>query len=135
MDILDIKKGIIAHQVNCQKKAGAGLALQIRNKYSEWYLHFINTIPYLGLLDIYYINPDLKIASLYAQDKYGYGKIYTDYEALGICLKKLHDATNDTVYFPYKMGCGYGGGNWNIVNRLIENYFNPFEYKIVKKIK
>ena len=31
-DILDIEKGIIVHQVNCQGVMGAGLAKQIKSK-------------------------------------------------------------------------------------------------------
>ena len=36
-NIVSAKEQIIAHQVNCRGVMGAGLALQIRNKYSEVY--------------------------------------------------------------------------------------------------
>jgi hypothetical protein len=132
MDILDISQGIIAHQVNCQRVAGAGLAFQIAKKYPEWYKHFKNVDPYLGLADLYNVNSKLKIASLYGQDEYGYGKRFTNYHALELCLEKLHNMIeNNVVYFPYKMGCGLGGGEWMIVKQIIEIYFKPNEYKIV----
>lgn len=134
MDILDIEKGIIAHQVNCQRTAGVGLAYQIAKKYPEWYKHFKDVNPYLGLLDIYNVDYRLKIASLYAQDRYGYGKRFTNYSALGTCLGKLSsEMRGDMVYFPYKMGCGYGGGDWEIVKEIIQHYFMPFSYKIIRR--
>ena len=134
MNILDIEQGIIAHQVNCQRVAGAGLAFQIAKKYPEWYKHFKDVNPYLGLTDIYNVNSKLKIASLYAQEEYGYGKRFTNYFAFGLCLEKLRDMiANNIVYFPYKIGCGLGGGDWIIVKKIIEIYFKPNEYEIIKK--
>ena len=52
-DILDVTKGVICHQVNTRGIAGAGLALQIRKKYPEWYkwyqaLFRADTRPRLG---------------------------------------------------------------------------------------
>jgi hypothetical protein len=138
MDILNIQKGFIAHQVNCQKKAGIGLAQQIRIKYPDWYEHFYNTYPYLGRADIYHVNDNLRIVSLYAQDRYGFKGLYTDYEALKECLVSLqkqiiHGEPYDIVYFPYGMGCGYGGGDWKIVEGIIKYQFHPNDYKIVKR--
>lgn len=138
MDILHIEKGIIAHQVNCQRKAGIGLAQQIRIKYPRWYEHFASTYPYLGRADIFCVTDNLKIASLYAQDKYGFKGLYTDYEALKQCLISLqkqivHNKSYDIVYFPYGMGCGYGGGDWKTVESIIKYQFHPNDYNIVKK--
>ena len=49
-DLLEITEGIICHQVNCQRVAGAGLALQIRKKWPSWYESFKNDHPWLGNL-------------------------------------------------------------------------------------
>ena len=38
-NLLDVQQGIIVHQVNCRKVAGAGLAKQIREKWPEWYVN------------------------------------------------------------------------------------------------
>lgn len=138
MNILHIEKGIIAHQVNCQRKAGVGLAAQIRIKYPQWYEHFVSTYPYLGRADLFRVGDDLKIASLYAQDKYGFKGVYTDYKALEQCLISLQkqivqNEGYDIVYFPYGMGCGYGGGDWETVENIIKYQFHPNDYKIIKK--
>lgn len=41
-DILTVTHGIIAHQCNCRGVMGAGLALQVRNKYSKVYSEYID---------------------------------------------------------------------------------------------
>lgn len=39
-DLLKVEKGIIVHQVNCQKTMGSGIALSIRKKYPSHYIQF-----------------------------------------------------------------------------------------------
>ena len=49
---------------------------------------------------------------------------------LGECLEvQLHPALQPnqercktTIAFPYKIGCGIGGGDWDIYKRLIEGF-------------
>lgn len=123
-DILEIKKGIIVHQVNCQYKMGAGLAAQIRKKYPNHYNDFINTKPELGNIVITKINKNLFIVGIYGQ--YYYGKIgtYTDYLALKKGFERvryLMNKTNLDVFIPYKIGCGLAGGTWDVVKQIIEN--------------
>ena len=47
-DILSAHRGIIVHQVNCQRVMGAGLALKIRRKYYRHYLDYMGRQPRLG---------------------------------------------------------------------------------------
>jgi len=124
-NLLEIEKGVMVHQVNCQKIAGAGLALQIRNKWPQWYKDFIlYPNPHLGNVQLFHVREELWIANLYAQDRYGKdGKCYTDYQAFGVCLKWIRDNLyfhGQMFYFPYKIGCGWAGGDWNIISGLIE---------------
>jgi hypothetical protein len=35
------------------------------------------------------------------------------------------------IGFPYLMGCGLGGGDWRIVERLIEVAFHNYEGDII----
>jgi len=124
-DITKIESGVICHQVNCQKVAGGGLALQIRNKFPGWYEHFrsYKRPLLLGEVSWFQVNDDLWIANLYGQWKYGTGKRYTNYAALGSALLKVARTVhkNTSVYIPYRMGCGLGGGNWGTVLLLIED--------------
>lgn len=130
-NILDVENGIICHQVNCQGKMGAGLAKGIRIHFPQAYrdyIHIHNTEGLeIGMLYISDIDENLRIAHLAAQNKYGKRGRYTDYKAFRNCLKHLKKYVKnegiENVYFPYKIGCGYGGGDWNIVKAMIEKYF------------
>lgn len=134
-NILDIKRGIIVHQVNCKKVMNAGLAKKIRAKYPSHYYQYLNTDPYLGQVMITRINPVLIILAFYSQDDFGYNKRFTDYDAFDQCLtiaESIHNAYKLPIYFPYKIGCGYGGGDWKVVNSLIWKHFKDSDAKIIK---
>lgn len=134
-NILDIKDGIICHQVNCMGVAKSGLALQVRNMYPLWgdaYEKYINqtlyhlSLPLLGT-NFYYWPFDsmrLCIVSMFAQMFYGKDRCYTEYGAFDSCCHRLSlSAPLSNIYFPYKIGCGLGGGNWDIVSRILTKYF------------
>ena len=126
-NILDIKYGAICHQVNCRRVAGAGLALQIKSKWPEWYTYYQKTNPTLGTTTIFPLqyNQGIWILSLYAQENYGHVKRYTNYDAFRKCLRDVNWFTgvlheHPPVYFPYGIGCGLGGGQWSIIEKIIE---------------
>lgn len=129
-DILSLQSGIIAHQVNCQGVMGAGLAKQIRDKFPKAYdaymKSFRNKKLALGIISPCQINDTLWVFNMCGQDRYGKdGKQYTDYDALATCLTKLHTKSLElglTPYLPYNLGCGYGGGKWEIVYELISKH-------------
>jgi O-acetyl-ADP-ribose deacetylase (regulator of RNase III) len=134
-NILDAQEGIIGHQVNCQMVMGSGLAKQIRDKYPrvyEEYLAVMGQSPIrhrLGRCQIVEIvRTRLYIANLFGQYYYGRREmIYTDYAALGMALRNLQrwrqsfNYDNLPVYLPHGMGCGLGGGNWEIVAGIIRD--------------
>lgn len=127
-NLLDIKSGIICHQVNCKKVAGAGLARQIRDKWPNWYVDFLETTPALGRATFWRatITPELYIANLYGQLDFGYARIgipkrFTNYVALRCCLMDVKKfAEERPVYIPAGLGCGLAGGKWEIVRSIIE---------------
>ncbi len=124
-NILDVSWGLICHQVNCQHVAGAGLALQIRNKYYGWYSNYKNHPSALGEVGYYKVslNPNLWIANLYSQFHYTLHGCVTNYTAFEDCLnniKEWYPTHTDRVYFPYGIGCGLAGGDWNIILSIIE---------------
>ena len=64
---------------------------------------------------------------MYAQDYYGYGARYTDYMAFANCLSELEDYLCSVpkeyrVAFPYRIGCGLGGGDWNVISALLIDF-------------
>jgi hypothetical protein len=125
-NILDVKSGVIAHQVNCKGVMGAGLALQIRKKYPEVYLEYKDCCDtgYARLGSCLILPVDgLSIANLFAQNGYGRTGVHTDYMALSNCLSGLNEWANGCdIHIPYGIGCGLAGGDWDVVSVLIDKY-------------
>jgi O-acetyl-ADP-ribose deacetylase (regulator of RNase III) len=128
-DITEVSEGIIAHQVNCQATMGAGLALQIAQKWPKAekdYLDYCSRFEYswqtLGRVCLSEVGPKLNVAHLFGQYSYGREGKHTEYLALYEALRTLSDKLSycaDTIYIPYKMGAGLGGGNWRIIEQII----------------
>jgi O-acetyl-ADP-ribose deacetylase (regulator of RNase III) len=126
-NILDIKEGFICHQVNCKGSMGAGIALQIRRKWPHVYEDYRNAfhkgLLFLGNVVESEITPDLYVAHLCGQYDYGRkpGRVYTEYAALAEAMLTLVAGSDRRpIYVPYGMGCGFAGGDWKIVSRLID---------------
>lgn len=124
---------------------GSGVAKQVRERYPHVYRYYkawcddknynpkmgVLKSPLLGRIQIVYTEDFLigekpervqAIVNLFAQDKYGRdGKCYTDYEALRSCLQQVNERfAGMKVAIPYLMSCARGGGDWNIVSKMIE---------------
>ena len=137
MDILygDITKvvlergGSIVHQGNLQRVAGVGVALAIRNAWPRWYAHFSSKRARLGEIDVFPIQmvPPISIITIYAQDKVGTTQRQTDDVAFETAIIEVREHFNmriipAPIYMPYKIGCGYGGGDWGVILSIIQNY-------------
>ena len=127
MDIFDVTTGIIVHQCNNQGKMGAGIALEIRKRFPIVYEKYTQAHKmkklHLGLAQLINVSEGLVVCNLIGQDKYGWGKNFTDYKALtnGLrILKSFSAAKKLQVYIPYKMSCGLAGGDWDKVLEIIE---------------
>ena len=145
----------ICHQVNCKGVMGAGLALQIKNKYPNLYkryrkfctnVHYnppeLTKSPLLGKIQIFYpenlsvsgdSEPTHCIVNCFGQDGYSNKGVQTDYVALKKCFKQINTIfKNKRVALPYKFGCGLAGGDWSVVERLIEENLNDCKIEIWK---
>ena len=137
-NILHVTRGIICHQVNAKGVMGAGLALQIKQKWPVVFRDYNqqHRKKHLKTGEVIFTNIvqgdyKLQVASLCAQQDYGTGpnKVYTNYEAFEACLKKLqiwHVSCIQgklPIYFPYKIGCGLAGGDWAVIRSMIGRYF------------
>lgn len=126
---------IILHQVNCQGVMGSGVARQVRERY-PWvfaeYRDFCNSVEsrdssvLLGTCQLVYVDETHMVGNLFAQNHFGYdGKCYTDYGALRSCLTRAAmRASGKTIAIPYLMGCHRGGGDWNVVEKMIHEVFD-----------
>lgn len=124
-DLFSASARYICHQVNCQGRMGSGIAKVIREKFPEAFQKYKEECKKSACLGhVQYVLSNGKIIiNMFAQDRYGYdGARYTDYDAFMNCLSEIKSAVPNgaTIAMPYKIGCGLGGGDWNIVYGLID---------------
>lgn len=142
-DIFESGADVICHQVNCQGVMGSGVARQVKERYPHVFEEYKKRCDVLrhcggilmGTIQTVPINKHQSIANLYAQYRFGYdGKRYTDYMALKNCLVHIYRDflnTGYTIAFPYLMSCARGGGDWNIVYKMIEDIFKDYDGDIL----
>lgn len=158
-DILTVDKGVIVHSVNCIGGVG-GLAGAIARKWpknaSEYHSHIKRQkLPIMLLGSVFEVNVahNVVVANLFGQNNVGTNERQTEYSALIAGFKniaKTYFRGNDTsevdyrnpfglieeridltdIYIPYKIGCGLGGANWNIVEEIIHKCFEKSQYNI-----
>ena len=140
-NLLDSDCNFICHQVNCQGKMASGVAGQIRKRWPEVYTNYerVANSKMLGKVQILYIEdaniPFQCVVNMFAQEFYGYnGDRYTGYDAFWNCLNELKSKMpkGATVAFPYKIGCGLGGANWEIIEKMIDIVFKDYGVFIYK---
>lgn len=133
------------HQVNCQGVMGSGVAKSIRAEYPKVYKAYKrlcetkDTSELLGNAQFVDVGFNTVVVNLFGQLNYGRNGLYTDYKALKRALKEIKYVLTyvsdyifyDEMAFPYMIGCGLGGGNWNIVQSLILNEFQDWSGEII----
>lgn len=136
-NLLDSNCEYICQQVNCQGVMASGIAKQIRERWPEVYEKYFREHEFwtkqmgrssspLGNIDIVRINnSNQSVINIYSQRDYGYdGERYTSYDAFAKCLGliKSYIPGGATIGFPSGIGCGLGGGNWQVISALIDEY-------------
>jgi len=147
-NILDVYNSIIFQVVNCKGVQGAGLARQIRNEWPEVYSSYIDKIKgleryymkqyntfdssfCLGEVNWIRVTDDNIIVNLFAQDDYGTEKRQLCYKSLINSLLNFKtqreeiggEFLNKNLCFPWQIGCGLAGGNFSVVEKIINGIF------------
>jgi O-acetyl-ADP-ribose deacetylase (regulator of RNase III) len=134
-DLLKSDCTVIAHQANCMKAMGAGIAYQIKLKYPKMYEVDCNdprsASEKLGGFTYARIQNGWGF-NLYGQFRMGYG-LQTDYKALEKAIDKMLTIIPELTRFdsgpaghtlkvgmPWKIGAGLAGGDWDIILNIIE---------------
>ena len=132
-DITETELKYIAHGVNTQNVMGSGVAKALFTKWPEVksdYHEFCKYHAKEGLLGrVCYVHVECKdhqkiIANCFTQEHYGYdGKRYVNYSAIVSCfstLRRTFGGQGEILAIP-KIGCGLAGGDWDIVEQLIND--------------
>ncbi len=120
-------------QCNCFHTMGSGVARFIREAYPEAYAADLRTkygsSNKLGSFSVASTEstPKKFIYNVYSQFRYGTDKRYTVYDAVADGLEGVRNHAIDhsvkILGIPYKYGSGLAGGDWRIVNAIIESVF------------
>lgn len=134
-NILTVTKGAIVHQVNCRGAMGSGIAAQIRTQFPHVYKEYAELCEsvekakrysLLGKIQIVQAEPgknDLVFVNLFGQLSTSREQRETDYHALHQGLIRVVQHVPHLIYLPFNIGCGFGGGDWNIVHQMIDDVF------------
>lgn len=158
-DILTVDKGVIVHSVNCIGGVG-GLAGAIGRKWpvnaGEYRSHVWNQAsPIMLLGSVFEVNVahNIVVANLFGQNNVGTNERQTEYSALIAGFKRIANTTFysaemqtkdygvpfgiideyvalSDIYIPYKIGCGLGGADWSMVEKIIHQCFDKSEHDI-----
>ena len=140
-NLFNSRANIICHKCNCQGIMGSGVAAEVKKRYpnvfQKYREDYINGKLQLGYVCFATARQDQVVANMCGQDKFGYdGVVYTNYEQLQKCLDSVKEyATYEydkrpVIAFPYLMSCYRGGGDWNVVYKMIEDTFADFDVEI-----
>lgn len=130
------------HQANCFNNFGSGLALQVKKRIPDAQIIDSLTVrgdpKKLGQFSAYEKQKERQVfINLYGQYRYGKDKQYTDYDALFSALTKSCEFiqklgySNERLGFPYKLGAGTGGGNWEEkIFPMIKYVFEETDFEV-----
>ena len=151
-DLLESDCDYICQQVNCMGKMNSGIAKQIREKWPIVYQNYmakcnfshpsgyirpellLGDIQIVGLWDDYNETKfHQSVINMYSQLNYGYdGRRYTSYDAFWNCVNLIKQSvpTDKKIGFPYNIGCGLGGANWNVILTMIDTVLADYTVEI-----
>lgn len=137
-DVTSAPQRVIAHQVNCMRTMGSGVAVAMRKIFPEHYDDYMNDSrkpeEKFGTCIRTYIETK-HIVGLYGQFRYGRTGQFTDYKALKNAFEELciHITKKHKVFevaMPFGIGAGLGGGNWDIILSHLSDVANKYKVHI-----
>lgn len=143
--ILNSKEQYIAHQCNCVTKNSLGLAKLLFETY-PWSNVYLNRDKpdKPGTVKISY-NPNNNngphIINMFAQFIPGKSRTFDEeYRRLSYfksCMTSIFDNIPDlkSIAFPFGIGCGLAGGDWNKYYQIIQEFAEKYENVSIKIYK
>jgi O-acetyl-ADP-ribose deacetylase (regulator of RNase III) len=117
---------VIIHGCNCFNVMGSGIAKQIKKIFPEAYKEDLltkrgdkNKLGNYSSISVERNGFLFSVVNAYTQYNYGYG-LQVDYEAVREVFKRIkNDFHGLKIGYP-KIGAGLGGGDWNIISKIID---------------
>lgn len=117
----------IVHGCNAQGVMGSGVAKTVKESYFDAYKFYAEQYDQHGLKlgDVQFVPANGKvIVNAVTQEHFGRdGKQYVSYDAVQQAMRTINNTLKlsgvDRVAMP-KIGAGLGGGEWSIIEALIE---------------
>jgi len=147
-DLLSVTEGYIIHGCNAQGIMGAGVAKLIKEKYPLAFKDYALCLqakrtlnkPALGT-STYSVQPDnVVIVNAVTQEYMGTDRRHTDYDAVRTCFEEFVDEIDShqnifedvprVLNFPL-IGCGLGGGEWEVIEQIIEEEIDDSFKKVL----
>lgn len=122
-NLLDVTEGVIVHGCNMQGVMGSGVAKVIKDKYpacfAKYKLILDNGGTFLGDTIMYRVDQKLTICNALTQSFYGTDRRHVNYAAIAFVFHRLIP-NQRVLHFP-KIGAGLGGGDWDIIEQIIND--------------
>lgn len=132
-DLLASGADIIAHGCNCVGGFGSGVAGQIAQRYphiKKAYIHKFNTEGW-ELGDVQFVrigHSEKSIANCATQKEYyPRDRVHADYESIEKCMNIVKELAGDKTIAIPKIGCGLAGGDWEVVEKILNKVFDSRE--------
>lgn len=133
---------VVLHGCNCFCRMGAGVALRIAKAWPEAECADLSTMKgdksklgHWSEAHIKRFDTNFTVINLYTQYRYGKSSESNfDYRAFEKGLKGLaeHFSGTDTHFLYPLIGAGYGGGQWSLIEKIIEEELSEFKRTLVK---
>ena len=124
-NLLEAEEMHLVHGVNCQGVMGSGVARAIRDWYPQAYVDYRSAYQdgkvLLGNIVSSAQDDGRIIHNAITQEFYGRdAKTYVSYWAIAEVFSKLESYNLGRIALP-KIGAGLGGGDWSVIEAIIEN--------------
>lgn len=138
-DLIELAKegrfDVVVHGCNCFCVMGAGIALSIKRWFPQAYIADFKTMEgdekKLGTYSSTY-DRKYKVTVVNAYTQYYYGGRHVKYDAVRSVFKKIKsDFSGKRIGYP-KIGAGLGGGNWEVISKIIDEELEGEDHALVK---
>ena len=131
---LDVPVGVIVHGCNCQGVMGAGIAKAIKDLYPAAFEIYRTQYEREGLklgnISFIEVSPNKWIVNANTQNTFdrntravSYDAVVDCFEKVVVLVKTIKERTKASDYLPIifpKIGAGLGGGDWDIIEKIID---------------